>query len=174
MKKQHKIFTSRLCLDDIFEYAREDFTDLISNDEISKTFILPDFKFDDDKIALFERLKQLSLSDERLIWGIYLENRLCGFINEVDKSESFVEVGYVIHPSFSNRGYATEALEAFIKEAFRLGFPTVRAGAFEENEASMKVMKKCSMKKIDHSEIIEYRGKNHNCIYYEIKREEKA
>ena len=55
-----------------------------------------------------------------------------------------------------------------IQELFRIGYRVVRAGLFEENTASSRVMEKCGMIKIDRTDEIEYHGSNHHCIYYEI------
>jgi RimJ/RimL family protein N-acetyltransferase len=50
---------------------------------------------------------------------------------------------------------------------FDRGFETVKAAAFEENTASFRVMEKAGMVKTTQAEEIQYRGKNHRCIYYE-------
>ncbi len=47
-------------------------------------------------------------------------------------------------------------------------FTVVKTGAFTENIASIRVMEKCGMRRFDETEEIEYRGKNHTCVYYEI------
>ena len=49
---------------------------------------------------------------------------------------------------------------------FAKGFREVVCGAFEENTASLRVMEKAGMEKLDITESIEYRGKVHNCVYY--------
>ena len=46
----------------------------------------------------------------------------------------------------------------------------VKAGAFEENLASMRVMEKSGMHRIQQEDTIEYRGKVHRCFNYEILR----
>ena len=115
-------------------------------------------------------MKQLSILEDRFVYGIFLDNKLIGLINEVERKNLQVEVGYVIHPTYKNKGYATEALTASIEELFKIGYTCIKAGAFEENEASMRVMSKSGMAKTDEREQIEYRGKLHNCIYYEIHK----
>ena len=79
--------------------------------------------------------------------------------------------GYNLRRDCWNRGYATEALTAAIAELFRLGFDTVRAGYFSKNAASGRVMEKSGMRRIDHTDTIEYRGAEHLCFYYEIRRD---
>jgi len=81
-----------------------------------------------------------------------------------------IELGYVIHPDFHSKGYATEALAAAIEDLFAKGFKEVMAGAFETNKSSCRVMEKCGMKLIDKEEDICYQGKLQHCIYYSIKK----
>ena len=65
----------------------------------------------------------------------------------------------------------TEALEAVLEDLLMLGYTCVRAGHFEENLASGRVMAKCGMSKIEYTDSLEYRGKVHTCIYYEYQKE---
>lgn len=169
MKKVPMITTERLSLCTIRDNDKEDMIALLTNEEIGKTFMVPDFKFREEEVKLFEGLKKLSESEERFVYGIYLGDKLIGFINDVELSETEVELGYVIHPEHKNKGYATEVLNACIDVLFSLGYSIVKAGAFEENLASMRVMEKCGMSRMEQEDSIEYRGKTHRCVYY--KRE---
>lgn len=63
--------------------------------------------------------------------------------------------------------YATEAVHAMIEELLKMRFCKVKAGYFEENEASRRVMEKCGMKQLSYTDEIEYRGIVHKCFYYE-------
>ena len=100
--------------------------------------------------------------------GIYSKNKLIGLINEVENDGKLIELGYVISPCEHNKGYATETLSACIVTLFLMGYSTVRAGAFENNIASMRVMEKSGMNRIDYTEKIKYNNTTHNCIFYEI------
>ena len=160
------IKTDRLCLRAIDDGDREGLIDLLKNEEIGKTFMVPDFKSREQELKMFETFKRLSSSDERFVYGIYLDDRIIGFINDVDINEDTVEIGYVIHPSVSGRGYATEALNVAIGEIFASGFTIVKASAFEGNIASMRVMEKCGMVRTGEEESVEYRGITHRCICY--------
>ena len=53
-----------------------------------------------------------------------------------------------------------------------MGYKTVRVGAFEENAASRRVAEKCEMKLTGKTENIEYRGREHLCVYYELRRKD--
>ena len=97
---------------------------------------------------------------------------MIGFLSDVEIKDGTVELGYVIHPDYQNRGYATEALTASIHELFRQGYSKIRTGYFEENPASRRVMEKSGMHPVSRVDTIEYRGEIHKCLYYEIKKEE--
>ena len=142
--------------------------EILTNEQIAKTFMLPIFQEKKDAIPLFERLKTLSLSDERFVYGIYFQDELIGFVNDVDIGETSVELGYCLHPIYHNQGIMTEALKAVICALFGVGFAKIKAGAFEGNTASMRVMEKCGMARTGEIEMIEYRGENKRCICYEI------
>lgn len=140
------------------------------NDKVKLTYMLPDFPARENAVKLFDRLRAFSLGTDHFVFGICLGEKLIGFLNDVEGDGETVEVGYALHPDYWNRGYATEALTAVIGELFRLGYTTVRAGYFEENPASGRVMEKSGMQRIEYSDTIEYRGVQHRCIYYEIRR----
>ena len=158
---------------EIKPYGAEDrmaMVELLTNEEIKETFMIPDFSSEEQVINLFERLKLNSHSETIFERGIYLKDQLIGFVNEVERSEDHIELGYVIHPMHKSNGYASEMLRSVIEELFRQGHHKVVAGAFEENEASFKVMQKCGMKMLDKEEEISYRGVTHRCLYYGIER----
>ena len=160
------IKTKRLVLRAINDHDRDDLIELLKNEEIGKTFMVPDFKSREQEDRMFEHFKRLSNSDERFVYGIYLDSKLIGFINDVDITDSVVEVGYVIHPSECGKGYMTEALKAAIDEIIDSGFSAVKASAFEGNTASMRVMEKSGMVLSGEEESVEYRGETHRCICY--------
>lgn len=169
--KKVMLETARLSLHALSDDDLENGVSIFTNNEIKQTFMLPDFKEESEAILFFERLKRMSHTPTHFIYGVYLNNKLIGFINDVDIEGTVIEIGYVIHPDYWNRGYATESVEACIQELFRMGYSMVRCGYFEENIASGRVMQKCGMRRTDNDEMIEYRGKKHRCIYYEIGKE---
>lgn len=164
--------TDRLVLRPFEEADREQAIRLLRNDEISKTYMLPEFEDDSAAESVFRHLLSLSQQEKHFVRAICLENRLIGFLNDVEIKGGTVELGYVIHPDDQNRGYATEALTAFIWELFQRGYRAVQAGYFEENPASGRVMEKSGMQPISKTDEIEYRGALHHSLYYEIKKEE--
>ena len=143
---------------------------LVSN--VNKTYMLPDFACEEDAIPLFRKLHDLSHDPARYVRCIDLDGTAVGFINDVVTENGRIELGYVVHPLYHGRGIMTAALKLALTEVFSKGFATITCGAFEENPASMRVMEKCGMKRVDFTEIIEYRGKGRLCIYYEITKED--
>ncbi|MGM9634953.1 MAG: GNAT family N-acetyltransferase [Candidatus Avispirillum sp.] len=164
--------TKRLTLHAFSERDRDAAGELICSEEIKETYMMPDCTTEAEVDRLFESLMKTTLSRERFMYGIYLGERLMGFINEVETDGDSIEVGYVINPRFKNKGYASEALRAAAEELFRMGYKAVRVGAFEENAASRRVAEKCEMKLTGKTERIEYRGREHLCVYYELRRED--
>ena len=165
-----EIKTDRLVIKPYTESNEKEMLGLLTNAVIKETYMIPNFQTKEEAVALFRKLLDDSRSGKYLELGIYCDDRLIGFLNEVDKDGAKIELGYVIHPDFHGRGYATEALEAVIEELFCEDFREVIAGAFENNEASIRVMAKCGMSPLNKTEDIFYRGVNRHCVYYSIKK----
>ena len=82
----------------------------------------------------------------RFEWLIYLEGvaEPVGFasLRIAERSAASAEVGYSVASAYRNRGIATEALAAMIREAFgALHLRRVRAYCVPENDASRVVLK---------------------------------
>lgn len=165
------IKTDRLVLNALTDSDAEAALDLLTNDIIKKTYMLPDFANRTDAIPLFQRIMTLSKDPTRFVRGIYLDGYLIGYINEVEKDDRFIELGYLLHPKYHNQGYMSEALAATFQPLFQMGFKEVICGAFEGNNASLRVMAKAGMKLLERTDDIEYRGNVHRCIYYGIRNE---
>ena len=156
-----------------FETADEaNMTVILADHTVRKTYMLPDFDSPKDAKPLFDRLMGLSKDENRYVRCISLGGQAIGFLNDVEIENGSIEVGYVLSPAHQNRGHMTQALKLAIRELFSLGYKAVIAGAFDENAASIRVMVKNGMTKMDKEEIIPYRGKDHNCVYYQITNQE--
>ena len=167
------IHTNRLVIKPYCDQDQESMIELLTNEGVKKTFMIPDFSCKEQAIAMFLKLKDMSSSEEHYERGIYLNNHLIGFVNDVEIDDKSIELGYVIHPDHHNHGYATEVLQAVIKDLFQRGYDEVLTGAFDTNHASIRVMEKCGMKRIDKVDEIPYHGETHHCIYYSIRKENK-
>lgn len=169
MKQKKDILTTkRLILRPFEDHDCAVMTDILCNEEIKKTFMIPDFENRQKAETAFFRLKDFCHADDHFMYGIYLNGTLIGFLNDCEIEDNTMEIGYVIHPDYRGNGYAPEALDAAIKELFRIGYARVIASFFVENPASRRVMEKCGMHKIDIESDDEYQGKIHHCLYFAI------
>lgn len=164
------IHTERLAIKPYSHADEAAMIELLTNESIRETFMLPELPTRADAAAMFERLRGYSLSDGHFERGVYAEGRLIGFVCDVEMQDDAVELGYVIHPDFQNRGYATEALGAIIEALLQGGVREIRAGAFEDNAASFRVMEKCGMKCNKKEATHLYQGRTRRSRYYTICR----
>ena len=172
--KPEIINTKRLELKSLSEKDINKMHISFNDSKIKKTYMIKDFTSIDEEMAFFKRLIELSSRKDRFIYGIYLNNELIGFLNDCMQEEDAIELGYFIDSAYWGNGYASEALSAAIDTLFKLGYEKVIAGYFEENIASLKVMLKSKMAKIDKEETIEYKGIKHRCLYCEIINPKEA
>lgn len=160
------IKTERLELKPLSDHDRDNMITLLTNNEIKKTYMLPEFENEEQAEKLFMRLKEGSQAEKVYQVGIFLNGEVIGYANEVERNGQIIELGYMIHPKYHNKGYGTEMLKAMIEEMFTRGFTEVLTGAFEENPASLRIMEKSGMTRIEKTDEIEYRGRIHKCVYY--------
>lgn len=142
--------------------------DLLTNDRIKQTYMLPDYDRREDALPLFRRLVALSEDPARFVRGMEENGQLVGFLNDVEIENGTIELGYVVHPRHWGQGCASTALKLAINHLFCRGYHQVTAGAFAENPASLRVMEKAGMTRLTKTDEIEYRGKIHVCVYYSI------
>lgn len=164
------IKTERLEMKPIAPESLDALVELLTDDVVKQTYMVPDFPNREESKKLAQRLITLSEQEERHVAGIYYRDSLIGILNETESVDDRIEVGYAILPRYHNQGYCTEALRGEIGYFFAHGFREVLAGAFAENTASIRVMIKSGMTKLDRRDEIEYRGRVHRCVYYSIKR----
>ena len=168
--KPERIKTARLTLRAITEEDWPDMRAMLYDERIKKTYMIPDFPTEEDARRLFRRFRDLSREPGRFVYGAEHAGRLVGFVNDVHRSGDAIELGYVIHPDWQNRGLATEMLRAALDALRDMGFGAVRAGFFEENTPSRRVMEKSGMTPTGETEEIEYRGSMRRCVYFEIRK----
>jgi RimJ/RimL family protein N-acetyltransferase len=168
--KKEKLQTERLLLKPFAECNRQQMVQILMDKEIKKTYMIPDFDHEKQAEELFDKMMKSSQDIRRFIYGIHFQDVLIGFVNDCEVLDTEIEIGYVIASAHQRKGFATEAVRACIDELFRMGFTRVKAGFFQENVASCRVMQKSGMHKIDFEEDIEYKGVTHHCIYYAIDK----
>lgn len=86
-----------------------------------------------------------------------------GYVQAIPTDEGW-EIGYHIAKTYTNQGYATEAIQAFIPFIMNaLNITSILGICHEENVASRKVLEKCGFQLIYHG-IDRYQGR-HQSIY---------
>ena len=167
--KPKRIRTQRLELKTIPQEDAPKVVGILTHEEVGKTYMVPQNPTEEVKKRLSESVCRLSAVVDRFVYGIYRENTLVGLMNDVEIRDGAIELGYAFHPEHWNQGYATEALQAAIDTLHRMGYHTVRTGAFPENLASIRVMEKAGMTRLKETEDVEYRGEIHRCVLFEKK-----
>ena len=165
-----EFFTENLHIRPFHPEDQEAMLDLLTDNVVKQTYILPDFADREAAKPLFMRILASSQDPERYVSAICLGEQCIGMVNDTEMKDDAVEMGYALLPAFHNRGYCTEMLKGTIQYLHTHGFPRVLTAAFECNPASLRVMEKSGMQRIDLTEELTYRGKTHKCIYYCAQR----
>ena len=169
-----EIRTRRLLLRPLREEDENDVIDLLTDEKITKTYLVPRFASRAEAVPLFQKIMAYSRSDDHYIRGMEYEGRIVGFLNDVSLSEAECELGWVVRPDCWGKGICTEAVSAVLPDLCRMGVRRVIAGAFDTNPASLRVMEKCGMVPIDKTEEIPYRGETHHCVFRAWEPEKKS
>lgn len=160
--------TERLIIDEVRESDKEDYFHNISHDKkVLETFICRYAETPED----FDFLSYPGRED---LFAIRLKQtgRLIGIILYFDGKDDSCEIGYGVGSEYWNRGYATEAVSAFLRYLFaEKGFRTVYASYFTGNDASRRVMEKCGMTyHHDSPKELTYLGIERDLVYYTIHK----
>ena len=164
------ITTNRLTLRPFEDSDAQDVIAILRDPCVGKTYMVPDLTDNEVALRLFNRFRDLSHDDSRVVLAVALDGKVIGFINDTGIDGTRIELGYAFSPAHHNRGYATEALTAMIQTLFTRGFEEIICGAFAQNVASLRVMEKSGMRPTGETEEIAYRGQTHRCVYCSIKR----
>ena len=80
----------QVCLRPFVPADRAAMLELLTDAAVAKTYMLPLFESEAQVQALFERLQQFSAEPDRFVYGIYLQNRFIGLINNESNSVSLI------------------------------------------------------------------------------------
>jgi len=154
-----KIETSRLLITD-FTPDMAAALSRISLDEDVQRFV-PDEVFPTEEIAA-EVIADLSAfygtTDGPLVHPVLLAGELIGYVQMVPIEDSQWEIGYHISAAHTGKGYASEAVQAFLPPMMALlGLDQVTGICLAENTASSRVMEKCGFT-LDFAGEAEYQG----------------
>ncbi len=136
-----------------------------SLDEDTRRFV-PDEVFEtleEAKETIEFLMSQYGSAQGPLVYAVITkdENKNIGYVQLVPIEEGKWEIGYHIAKAFTGKGYATEAVKAFLPVmAKRLGITEVYGIRLLENAASGRVLEKCGFQTFFTGE-----GSYHDGIY---------
>lgn len=106
----------------------------------------------------------LKETNEFIGWaGLKLESNVNGY-------DKFYDIGYRLMPQHWGKGYATEATHFFLDYAFTtLKAEKVNAYAFQDNGASVRVLEKCGLQRIEN-----FMQDGIETIWFEINNPQKG
>ena len=163
-----KLETERLTITEFTpEMAREVHEN--SLDEANRRF-LPDEVF--ETIAEAEETVRFLMSryggtEGPLVYPVTLKDgREIGHVQAVPVEDGGWEAGYHIGERYTGKGYATEAVSAFLPEVMkRLGIRRISGICAAENAASRRVMEKCGFTKEFEGKGTYHGGEREICRY---------
>ncbi|MCL2530048.1 MAG: GNAT family N-acetyltransferase [Coriobacteriia bacterium] len=149
------IKTQRLYITE-FDKSMAESVHLNSLDEDNRRFI-PDEVFetvDAARQALDALISFYSMSNSPLVYPVFLnEGQQIGHVQVFPENNNW-ELGYQVAKQFTNNGYATEAVSAFLPLVMnKLGITEILAVCRADNEASRRVLEKCgfALKAMEHA-----------------------
>lgn len=160
--------TERLILKEIEEKDRDALFGILCSEKVNCFYMVPPLDTPEARDKMFTYFRDTSVSESVFLKGIFLQNSLIGFINQVSVENNIIEIGWALDPEYHNQGFMTEAAACAADYLLKQGYSAVRAGAFEENPASMRVMEKIGMHRIEQTEDIAYKGRMHHCICWQL------
>lgn len=166
-----RIETERMIITE-FDLSMAESVHRNSLDEDNRRFV-PDEVFEtvEDAKETIEFLMSVYESEGGpFVYPVLLKNGTnIGYVQLVSIEEGF-EVGYHIGKEYTNNGYATEALKAFLHEIMpKKNLDTVYGICVSENKASIKVLEKSGFKK-EYEGIGQYQEESRQIVKYVLKK----
>lgn len=166
-----RIETERLIITE-FNLSMAESVHKNSLDEDNRRFV-PDevFETTEDAKETIEFLMSVYKSgDGPLVYPVLLKNGTnIGYVQLVPMEEGY-EVGYHIGKEYTGRGYATEALNAFLEVIMpQKNLDKVYGICLAENIASTKVLEKCGFQK-EYAGMGQYQEENRQIVKCVLKK----
>ena len=163
--------TERLIVDRIRPDDRYDYFYNISHDKrVLETFIC---KYAETP----EEVDMTPYVSNEKMFAIRLKEtgRLIGTVLYFDDRDGECEIGYGVGSGYWNKGYTTEAVNAFIDYCFfEKGFEKINASFFKGNDASKRVMEKCGMRySFFREKELTYLGVERDLTYYSVSKKDR-
>lgn len=162
-----RVETDRLIITE-FDLSMAKDVHINSLDEDTRRF-LPDEVFetvDEAKETIQYLISVYASEDGPLVYPVLLKDGTnIGYVQLVPIKSGF-EVGYHIGKPYTCKGYASEALKAFLMDSMkRKRIDRVYGICVYDNLASIRVLEKCGFQK-EYEGIGEYQGENRNIVRY--------
>ena len=106
--------------------------------------------------------------DGPLVYPVLLKDgTYIGYVQAVPFDDGTWEIGYHIGADYTKKGYATEAVKAFLPVILpKLGLSRIKGICLADNKASMKVMERCGFTKEFEGEGPYQGNQRRICRYY--------
>ena len=166
-----KIETERLIITK-FDLSMAESVHKNSLDEDNRRFV-PDEVFEtveDAKETIEFLMGVYESGDGPLVYPVLLKDGTnIGYVQLVPIEEGY-EVGYHIGKEYTSKGYATEALVAFLQDIMpKKNLDAVYGICLAENTASVKVLEKSGFQK-EFEGMGQYQGENRQIVKYVLKK----
>ena len=166
-----RIETERLFITE-FDLSMAESVHKNSLDEDNRRFV-PDEVFEtieDAKETIEFLMSVYESEDGPLVYPILLKDETnIGYVQLVPIEEGY-EVGYHIGKEYTSKGYATEALRAFLQDIMpKKNLDTVYGICLAENAASVRVLEKCGFQK-EYEGMGQYQGEDRQIIKFVLKK----
>ena len=166
-----RIETERLLITE-FDLSMAESVHKNSLDEDNRRFV-PDEVFEtieDAKETIEFLMSVYESEDGPLVYPILLKDETnIGYVQLVPIEEGY-EVGYHIGKEYTSKGYATEALRAFLQDIMpKKNLDTVYGICLAENMASVKVLEKSGFQKV-YEGMGQYQGEDRQIIKFVLKK----
>ena len=158
--KQDKVITDRLLLRKLKkEDALAMFENIDSDIEVAKytTWVAHQSVEETKKLIDMWLLEEQEGKTIRFIITEKDNDEPIGLIDIFEFVNDVPAIGYCLSRKCWNKGYMSEACNAFIKYLFELGYKKILIRADVRNAASLKVIEKCGFK-FTHEEFLEHRS----------------
>lgn len=122
-----------------------------SLDEDTRRF-LPDEVFETEEIAsavIADLMACYGGTEGPFVYPMLADDEYTGYVQLVPTEDGQWEIGYHTAKPHTGKGYATEAVRAFLPEMMaRLGLRQVAGICDAENAASIRVLEKCGFRRV--------------------------
>lgn len=145
-----RIETERLVISEFKQGMAHDLH-VNSLDDDNRRFV-PDEVFETEQDALETinfLMQRYSSKDGPFVYPVLLQdNTFVGYVQAISLGEQW-EIGYHIGKTFTGKGYASEAVSAFLPQILKqLNVAEILGVCLADNVASFKVMQKCGFEQI--------------------------